>query len=273
LGYRYYYDSQYAGGGEAMFQRAKNALERALALDPNLVSAAGQLMALRVERGDLIGAYQEAKALLERHPEDAGAHMTMGYVLRYAGVLDESAHECDAASSLDPGNFLFRSCSFTFDELGNYARGLDFLHLDAGSDWMSRNSVSHFIQAGNLAQARDQSEKTGDDGIARMLRECLHNAPSADIDKLARELAPGVLANPDAENRYLIGSDFAFCGQKDIALRLLKSSVEGKYCAYTAMQNNPTLATLRATPEFGEILSAAKQCQSDFLAQRSQPAK
>jgi eukaryotic-like serine/threonine-protein kinase len=271
LGYRYYYDSQYAAGGEAMFQRAKNALERGLALDPNLVSAAGQLMALRVERGDLISAYQEAKALLERHPEDAGAHMTMGYVLRYGGVLDESAHECDAASSLDPGNFAFRSCSFTFDALGNYGRALDFLRLDAGSDWTARNSVSHFIQAGNLAQARDQSEKTGDDGVATMLRECLHKAPSADVDKLARELAPGVLANPDAENRYLIGSDFAFCGQKDIALRLLKSSVEGKYCAYTAMQNNPTLATLRNTPEFNEILSAAKQCQSDFLAQRSAP--
>ena len=40
LGYRYYYDSQYAGGGEAMFQRSKAALERALALDANLVSAA-----------------------------------------------------------------------------------------------------------------------------------------------------------------------------------------------------------------------------------------
>jgi serine/threonine protein kinase len=273
LGYRYYYDSQYAAGGEAMFQRAKAALEKALALDPNLISAASQLTALQVERGELVSAYQEAQALVERHPEDAESHMAMAYVLRYAGALDESAHECDAALSLNPGYYQFRSCSFTFDELGNYGRAMDFLQLDAGSDWVSRNIVSHSIRAGNLAQAREQSEKSGDTNIARMIRACLHNAPTAEVDKLAREVAPEILANPDAENRYLISSDFAFCGQKDIALRLLKSSVAGKYCAYTAMQNDPMFATLRGTPEFTELLSAAKQCQSDFLAQRSQPSK
>ena len=267
LGYRYYYDSQYAAGGEAMFQRAKAALEKALALDPNLISAASQLTALQVERGELVKAYQEAKALVERHPEDAESHMAMAYVLRYAGALDESAHECDAALSLNPGYYQFRSCSFTFDELGNYGRAMDFLQLDAGSDWVSRNIVSHSIRAGNLAQAREQSEKSGDTNIARMIRACLHNAPTAEVDKLAREVAPEILANPDAENRYLISSDFAFCGQKDVALRLLKSSVAGKYCAYTAMQNDPMFATLRGTPEFTELLSAAKQCQSDFLAQ------
>jgi serine/threonine protein kinase len=273
LGYRYYYDSQYAAGGEAMFQRARAALEKALALDPNLISSASQLTALQVERGDLVKAYQEAKALVERHPEDAESHMAMAYVLRYGGALDESAHECDAALSLNQGYYQFRSCSFTFDELGNYGRAMEFLQLDAGSDWVLRNIVSHFIRAGNLQQAREQSEKSGDTSVARMLRACLHNAPSAEVDKLAREVAPEILANPDAENRYLISSNFAFCGQKDVALRLLKSSVVGKYCAYTAMQNDPMFATLRGTPEFNELLSAAKQCQSDFLAQRSQPSK
>ncbi len=270
LGYRYYYDSQYAGGGEAMFQRAKNALERALALDPNLVSAPGQLIALRVERGELLEAYREAKALVDRHPENAAAHMALAYVLRYGGALDESARECDAALSLDPGSYLYRSCSFTFDELGNYARGMEFLQLDAGSDWVSRNMVGHFIRAGNLAKAREQTEKLRDDGVSRMTRECLNNAPAADVNKLAQELAPSVLSNPDPENRFLIGSYFAFCDQKEIALRMLKSSVAGNYCGYTAMQNDPMYAKLRGTPEFDEILSAAKKCQSDFLAQRFQ---
>jgi eukaryotic-like serine/threonine-protein kinase len=270
LGYRYYYDSQYAGGGEAMFQRAKNALERALALDPNLVSAPGQLIALRVERGELLEAYREAKALVDRHPENAAAHMALAYVLRYGGALDESAHECDAALSLDPGSYLYRSCSFTFDELGNYARGMEFLQLDAGSDWVSRNMVGHFIRAGNLAKAREQTEKLQNDGISGMTRECLNNAPVADVNKLAQELAPSVLSNPDPENRFLIGSYFAFCDQKEIALRMLKSSVAGNYCGYTAMQNDPMYAKLRGTPEFNEILSAAQKCQSDFLAQRFQ---
>jgi hypothetical protein len=88
---RYHYDSAYSNSGEAAFQRSNAAFERAMALDPNLISAAGQLITNRVERGELGRAYKDAKALVERHPENAVAHFALSYVLRYAGMLDESA--------------------------------------------------------------------------------------------------------------------------------------------------------------------------------------
>ncbi len=270
LGFRYYYDSQYGGGGETMFKRSNAALERALALDPNLVSAAGQLIDMRVERGELVKAYQEAKVLVERHPESAAAHFSLSYVLRYGGMLEESARECDTALSLDPGNYQLRSCSITFDEIGNYARAMDFLRLDAGSAWVSGRLVQHFMRTGNLVQARDAAEKLGSVFRPSLMKACLNQAPPAEVEKIAKEIAPEALTNPDAENRYLIASSFDFCGQKDTALRLLKSAVAGNYCAYTALQADPILANLRSTPEFNEVLSAAKQCQSNFLAERSQ---
>ena len=272
LGYRYYYDSQYASGGEAMFQRSKSALERALALDANFVTAAGQLISMRVERGELVKAYQEAKALVDRHPESAAPHFTLAYVLRYGGVLDESAHECDTALSLDPGNYQLRSCSISFDQQGNYARAMDFLQLDMGSQWVSANLIRHFLRTGDVAQAREISEKLGDIPHNRLIRACLNHAPPLEIDRIAREFGPEYLANPDAENRYTAAPTFAFCGQNDFAMHLLKSGVEGHYCAYTALQNDPLLAKLRGTAEFSEILAEAKKCQSDFLAQRSQPS-
>ena len=43
VGQRYYYDATYSKGGELMFQRSNAALERALALDPNVIAAASQL--------------------------------------------------------------------------------------------------------------------------------------------------------------------------------------------------------------------------------------
>ena len=92
LGRRYYFDSQYANGGEGMFQRSNAALERALALDPNLVSAAGELITNRVERGELVKAYLDGKDLADRHPENAVAHFTLGYVLRYGGKCLRSPH-------------------------------------------------------------------------------------------------------------------------------------------------------------------------------------
>jgi serine/threonine protein kinase/TolB-like protein/tetratricopeptide (TPR) repeat protein len=270
LGHRYYYDSQYSDGGEAMFRRSNAALERAVALDPNLVFAAGQLANNHVERGELVKAYQEAKALVESHPESGAAHQSLAYVLRYGGMLEESGRECDAALSLDPGNYRYRSCALTFQQLGNYGRAMDFLQLDAGSEWVTGNLVRQFIYTGNLAKAREQSEKLNDQSRNQMIKAYLAHATSADVDKLAREYEAGALANPDAENRYWIANQFAFCGQKDIALRLLKSSVAGHYCAYTGLQNDPVLANLRGTTEFAELLSAAKQCRDDFVAQRSE---
>ena len=55
-------------------------------------------------------------------------------------------------------------------------------------------------------------------------------------------------------------------------MRLIKSAIAGHYCAYTDLQTNPMLASLRGTSEFAELLSAAKQCRDDFVAQRSQAA-
>ena len=270
LGYRYYYDATYSNGGEAVYQRGQSALERAVALDPNLVSAAAQLITTRVEGGELVKAYQEGKALVERHPENASAHFALGYVFRYGGMLDESAHECETSISLDPGNYRYRSCAETFDEQGNFARAMDFIQLDAGSSWAEATMVAHFLRTGNPAQAREQAKKIIDRPIEKMVNACLNHAPAADVDNDARELAPIISAFHDPEARYLNAGYFAFCGQKEPAVRLIKGAMAGHYCAYTDLQTNAMLASLRGAPEFAELLSAAKQCRDSFISERSQ---
>ncbi len=52
-----------------IFQRSTAALELALALDPDLVIAASQLIVNRMDRGELVKAYDEATALVKRRPE------------------------------------------------------------------------------------------------------------------------------------------------------------------------------------------------------------
>ena len=75
LGIRYYFDSQYSSGGEETFQKSNSSCERALALDPNLILAASQLITNRVERGDLSKAYQ------------SGAHVGEATSAKRAGAL------------------------------------------------------------------------------------------------------------------------------------------------------------------------------------------
>jgi serine/threonine protein kinase len=275
LGLRYNYDSAYSNGGEVMHQRSNAALERALGLDPNFIPAAGWLITNRVDRGELARAYIDAKALVERHPDKAEAHFALAYVLRYGGAMEESAHECDAALVMDPGNFGLRSCAFTFDQLGNYARAMDFLQLDAGSVWVSNNIMRHYIRDGKLAQAKEIGEKVKDTNQFgfQMTVACIENPSSSDVARLARDVVATRLADPDPEPRYIVAADVLFCGQKDAAVQLLKSSITGHFCAYTGLQNDSVWAKLRGTPEFAELLSAAKQCRDSFLSERSQAAR
>jgi eukaryotic-like serine/threonine-protein kinase len=275
LGYRYYYDSQYADGGETAFQKSTAALEKAVALDPNLGGAAGQLAGLHVERGELLTAYTEAHAFVLRQPGNAQGHFALGYILRYAGLLEESARECETALALDPGNFMYRSCSITFAQMGNTARGWDFLRLDAGSDWASWNTVRMLLREGKFAEAREALKKAPPHLQTAFYTACLARAsatrpPSAEQEQALKELEPVVASNPDPENRFFVASDIAFCGDKEVAVPIIKGAIEEHYCGYTALQKDALLASIRSAPEYSQLLAAAKQCQDTFLAQRGQ---
>jgi serine/threonine protein kinase/tetratricopeptide (TPR) repeat protein len=273
LGLRYHYDAAYSDGGAAAAQRATTALEKAVALDPNFIVPAGQLTGVEVEHGQLVQAYRDAKALVDRHPENAGAHFALSYVLRYGGAIEESAHECDTALAMDPGNYTYRSCAFTFDQLGNYTRAVEFLQLDAGSEWVASNMIRHLIRDGKLAQVRDLTQKFSTAGWAPMWTACLDDPASKNTANLVRATGTAILADPDPETHYVVAPDLLFCGQKDLALRMVKSSIAGHYCPYTGLQNDSAWAKVRGTPEFAELLTAAKKCQEDFLAQRAKGAR
>ena len=229
LGQRYYFDSSYGGGGEAMFQSSNAAYERALSLDPNRVAAASNLIVNRVERGELGRAYDAATDLVRRRPQSADAHFALSYVLRYAGMQEKATQECNTARSLDPGNFSFRSCAWAFMELGQTDRAMDFVHLDAGSEWAAWATPYVYLTAGNVMQAR--------------------------------EAESSVMTEPDPEAWYHVGALMAYCGQKDAALRVLKAAVQQNYCAYSALLGDPLLKDLRKETAFNEVLTAASTCQ------------
>jgi len=272
LGLRYYFDGQYGGGGQPMRTRAGSAMERALALDPNLIDAAAQLIANRTERGEIVNAYAEASALVKRRPDSARAHFVLGYVLRYTGLLDESAHECDTALALDQANYQLRSCSWAYMQLGRPQRAMEFVRLDAGSEWAARQTAFILMSEGQLAEARQTIQRTSNAPLmARdLLQACLDRQQTSQLDGAAQKIETAALAGADPEPRYWVGAVLSYCRQKDAALRLLRSAVEHNYCAYSALQTDPLLVKFRGTPEFSELLSAAKQCQNRFLAHRDQ---
>ncbi len=262
LGLRYYYDATFSDGGEERFQRSNTSYERALELDPNRIVAAGNLITNRVGRGEVGKAYQDAKALVKRRPESAQAHFTLSYVLRYAGMLEEAARECDSALALDPGNYQFRSCTFAFQELDKPGRAMDFIRLDAGSEYANYALPSLLLREGKVAEAREAVKKVAATPLFHrdLLQACLVG-PSSELERIAHADETGMPAEPDPEIVYYQGAILAYCGKKDAAFHMLKIAVEQNYCAYSNLLSDPLLSKLRSDRRFDEILTAAHDCQ------------
>jgi tetratricopeptide (TPR) repeat protein len=268
LGVRSYYDADYSDGGEPMFQRSNKACERAVELDPNRITAARQLIANRVERGELGKAYQAAQALVQHRPESAEAHFAIAYVYRYAGMLQQSAVECNTALALDPGNYSFRSCAWAFMELGKTERAADFVRLDAGSEWAAYVTPSILLREGKIAEAREAVKRMPATPRYHrdLLEACLQLRPAADLDRMAQEAETSLPTEPDPETWYYQGAIFAYCGKKQAALHLLQSAVEQNYCAYSNLLNDPLLAKLRTDTAFDKVLTSAGLCQEAMKA-------
>jgi eukaryotic-like serine/threonine-protein kinase len=268
LGVRCYYDADYSDGGEPMFQRSNKACERAIELDPNRIVASGQLIENRVSRGELGKAYQAAEALVKRRPDSAQAHFVMSYVYRYAGMLQQSANECNTALALDPGNYGFRSCAWAFMEMGNPARAADFVRLDAGSEWAAYATPSILLREGKIPEAREAVKRMPSTPLYHrdLLESCLQLRPAADLDRMAHEAETSLPTERDVETWYYQGALFAYCGKKQAAFHMLQSAIGQNYCSYENLLSDPLLAKLRTDTGFDKVLSSARGCQEAMRA-------
>jgi len=271
IGKRYYYDGQYSDGGPRAFDRSRAAHERAHRLDPDLTDATANLVQLAVEGGDLSGALEQADDLVRRFPRNPRVHFTLAYVLRYAGLLEESAQQCEAALSLDPRNSAWRSCSATFEGLGNYSRARLFVNLDAGSQWATFTEADLLLREGRRAEAFSNLSRLQDmfpESERAVMIACAAGRPSSVPAEALSHMMDSILAARDSEPKYFEACHLAACGHPEQALRLLRRSVDENYVAFPKMDNDPLLESVRKTPEFAAIRAEAIRKQKEIVERR-----
>lgn len=260
LSKRYYLEARYGGGGQPLLAQANSANLRVLALDPDSPLAAASLAVSLVERGQLIEAFRRASEATARRPDSVEAHFALSYALRYAGLLREAARHCETAYLLDPRTSLsgMRSCAVVFLLLDDEPRTANYLRLDEGSGFEAGLSLHSLLRHGRreeairLAAARPPSPPS-----FRLLAACAAHpstAPSAALP-----------VSDDPESNYFAAAHLAYCGRDAEAMRLLRASVEGGYCAVPAMERDPLLSRLRAHRGFAGLVQSARACQSRFL--------
>ncbi len=137
------------------------------------------------------------------------AHHVLGYVLRYAGLLDESARECDTAAKLDRRDYQLRSCSSVFFEQGNPVRAMEYLNRDAGSEWSNAVKVSVLMREGKMPEAQQTAQEMSDNPLwmPRFLQACLKKTPKTEVHRLAELAESELLPEPDPEDKYYLRCD------------------------------------------------------------------
>ena len=143
------------GGDAGKNYRYQRALERAVTIDPGYIPAAAGLVVSRADRGELVEAHERAQDLVRRRPDSVDAHFVLSYVLRFAGLWDESASHCERALLLDPQTQTagLRSCAILFLLRGDYPRALTYLNLDRGSAWWRAISLDMLVRQGKKQDA------------------------------------------------------------------------------------------------------------------------
>lgn len=266
LASRYRYSYEYNRGGLLQYGKAEAAYKKAMSLDQKSVSAATDLVEMRTENGDLNSAFDEAQTLLNRAGDSSAAHFAMSYVLRYAGLLTESAQECEKAVRISPKDHQLRTCAQTFLRLQDYGRAEDFIRLDAGTDWAEGMELLSLVMQGKESEALTRTSPIP--GMAApLLRACVERRGKEDIQKLEHREEHFPISDP--EPRFHVALIDAYCGLKDRAVSLLGEAVDRGYCAAPDLKSDPWLLNLRSDPRYAEAARRADACQARFLAHRT----
>jgi DNA-binding winged helix-turn-helix (wHTH) protein/TolB-like protein len=271
LGASYTSDAAFEMEGLKQYQKAQAAYERALTLQPNQLEAQMFLANLLVDTGRVEQAVPVLRDALRINPNHAAAHWELGYAYRFAGVLDESAAECERARKIDPLVKSNGSVCNTYLYLGQYDRFLRSLPdpSDSGFFLFYRGLGEYYLK--NLEQAsKDFDRAFALDAslytqIGRALSDSIaHRNPDGleilhGLENRMKERGVG-----DPEAMYKIGQAYAVLGDKSSALRLLRKSVDYGFFCYPYLTADPLLDELRSEPDFNVLVNAARQRHESF---------
>lgn len=247
---------------------------KALSLNKNQLDALISLASRYTEIGRTNDAMTTIRKALVLNSNNAAAHFFLGYIYRYAGMIDESIEEMEHALLLYPANPNFRSLGITYMNAGKSEKALKAFALDKGSTWELGWQLPLYYglhKYDKVIAAVEKIYELDPEGFwtfyAKSYRAAVEGN-QADGIAAVRQIEASNMDNEgniiDGEASFFNAFAYIINGSEEGALRCLKKAVDNGYFNYPYMLNEPAFTPLRDNDEFKAIMSKAKSKHDAF---------
>jgi len=259
-------------GGREDYAKAQNAFDKSVSLQPEQIEARIYIANFFTDTGRVEQAVPLLREALKTNPDHAEAHWELGYAYRFAGMLNESAAECELARRLDPGVKIHSSALNTYLYLGQYDKFIAALpqSYDAAFILFYRGFAEYYSNQREAA-AKDFDRAYELDGslmqaqVGKALRYSIAEQPAKGLEILqAAEDKIRARGVGDSEAIYKIAQAYAVLGDTASALRMLRLSIEDGFFAFPYFVRDPLLDSLRHEPEFAKVMQEARTRHEAF---------
>jgi len=272
LGKAYSANASFQFGGAEYYRKAEEAFGKALSLEPDEIITRIYMANLLTDTGRVETAVPLLREALKTNPNQAEIHWELGYAYRFAGMLAESASECERARQLDPGVKMITSTLNAYLYLGRYDKFLESLPKTDDA------ALIAFYRGFGEYYKKDLDQAETDFGHAFELDHTLLQAEigrafslgiqqeyakaGAILHALETKVNERGVADPEAI--YKIAQAYASIGDKASAIRVLHRSIQNGFFPYPYFATDPLLDSLRSEAEFSKLMNTAKQRHDEF---------
>jgi len=238
------------------------AIERALALNPDLPLAHNLYTNIQVERGHALEAIKRLLKRLQSSQSDPELFSGLAHASRYCGLLQASTEADRQARRFDPN--IHTTVTHTYFAMGDYQRALETADRDFGYFGPLR-----LVMLGRVEEAialLKEKELTVSERIGQVFMISLRALLEGNRE-VSLELSDELMNRnfPDPEGGYYLARQLAYLRDASRATRLLKRTVDGGYFCYPQMASDPWLDPIRSDAEFKQILNRAQTLHQEAI--------
>ncbi len=253
---------KFSEGAPEKLAEGRSAIERALALNPDLPLAHNLYTNIQVDQGHALDAMKRLLKRLRSSKTDPELFAGLTHATRYCGLLQASIEADRQARRLDPN--IQTTAAHTRFAMSDYQGALDAPGGDFGYFIPVRLAMLGRVEEAIQILKDKELVAPVERGRVFMiaLRTLLEGNREASL-KASDELTERAFMDP--EGKYYLARQLAYLPDVRRATHLLKMTVDGGYFCYPQMASDPWLDPIRADAEFKGILNRAQALHQEAI--------